>query len=185
MLFVLFFALAVVCRMQLLQPVDQHLLLIREEVGVDIERRGDGFVSDTLCDVECRKACIDEQGDMRVADVVCADLAHTAVLTALVQLEKQVVAGAFKHPLVRCDVPRVQIDVDLIEQKLRDVHAPDTLFRLWRGDDVPAVDLRVGLRNADLFMDGIDVCRGQREQLALAHAGPVEDLKGSKCLGIT
>ena len=45
--------------MQLLEPVYQHLLLIREEAGVDFERLGDRFVSDMLCDVECRKACID------------------------------------------------------------------------------------------------------------------------------
>ena len=153
-------------------------------MGVDIERRGDRFVADALCDVERRKACVDEQGNMRMTDVVRADPAHTAVLTALVQLEKEVVARAFKHPVIRRDVARVQINVDLIQQKLRNIHIPGTLFRLRRGYDVFAVDLRVGFGDMDLFAGGINVRRSQREQLTLTHACPVEDLKGGKCLRI-
>lgn len=184
MVFDLFFGVCVVCRVQLLQPVNEHLLLVRKEVGVDIERRGDRFVADALCDVERRKACVDEQGNMRMTDVVRADPAHTAVLTALVQLEKEVVARAFKHPVIRRDVARVQINVDLIQQKLRNIHIPGTLFRLWRGYDVFAVDLCVGFGDMDLFAGSINVRRSQREQLTLTHACPVEDLKGGKCLRI-
>ena len=47
--------------MQLFQAVDEHLLLIREEVRVYVQCGGDGFVADALCDVQCRESGVDEQ----------------------------------------------------------------------------------------------------------------------------
>ena len=50
--------------MHLLQCPHEHFLPVREEVRIDVHRRGDVLVSDALRDGHRREALIDEQGDM-------------------------------------------------------------------------------------------------------------------------
>lgn len=100
-------------------------------------------MSDALGDVQCGKACVDEQGNVRVSDIMGADLADTGCLAAHPKFKKQIVARTFEQPAVRADLLPADVDPDLVQQKLRDSHIADTLLGLRGGDDVLPVDLCV------------------------------------------
>ena len=141
-------------------------------------------MADALRDVQCREACVDEQGNMRVADIMRADLADTGCLAAHPELEEQIVARPLKQPAVRADMLHADVDQDLVQQKLRDPDITYTFLGLRGGDDVLPVDLRVRFCDVDHPARPVNILRGQRQQLALAHAGPVEDLKGGESFRI-
>ena len=171
--------------MKLLQSVDEYLLLVGKEMGVDVQCGGHGFVTDAVCDVQRGETGVDEQRYMGVTNVVCTDGADTGIRAAFFQFEKQVVACPFKEAVIGLNLSGVDVDENLIQQELRNVYIADTFFGLGRGDDILAVDLGVGLGDADLPTCGIDVRGSQRQQLALAHTGPVEDLKSGERLRIS
>ena len=171
--------------MQLLQTVDHQLLLVGKDVSIDVQCRRNGFVSHAVCDIECREAGIDEQGNVGMAQVVRADRFDSGGLAAPFQLEEQIVCRTVKQAAARSDMGHADVDAYFIQQKLRDVHVTDTFPGLWGGDDVPAVDTGVGFCDADPAVAHVDVLRRESQQFSLTHAGPVEDLKGGECLRIS
>lgn len=86
-------------------------------------------MSDALRDVQRGEACVDEQGNVRVADIMRADLAHARCFAACTQLEEQVVARPLEQPPAGADVVPADVEADLIQQKLRDTDVADTLWR--------------------------------------------------------
>lgn len=143
--------------MQLLQTVDHQLLLVGKDVCVDVQRRRHGFVPHAVCDIECREAGIDEQGNVRMTQVVRADRFDSGGLTALFQLEEQIVRRTVEQAVTRLDMGHSYVDAYLIQQKLWDVHVTDTFLGLGGGDDVPAVDTGIGFCDADPVVAYVDV----------------------------
>ena len=113
-------------------------------------------------------------------DIVNADLRDTAAFAAGAQMVFQEIDGSWDDPLIFLNVLCADIVHDFAVEKLRQRYVPDTVFRLWRGDNVAVVVADIGFRDLEQMLFLIDVRRSQCEQLADADAAPVEQFKGEK-----
>ena len=153
-------------------------------MGIDIHRCRDVLVSDTGCHCDGSKPVVDEQRHMGMTDVVDADLFDTGQPAASFQVIDQIILRMGKEPVVLSEPRSFDVIADLPVEQVRDDDISDAVFGLGRHDQVMAVVADVGLGDADADRFVVNVIRRESQQFADAHAGPVEDLKGSRCLDI-
>ena len=111
-------------------------------------------------------------------DVVDSDALDPSLFRAPLHLSVEIALSDSEHPIMRPDaVEHFEIVLDFICQKLR--HGDDAVafLRLWRGNQVLAVQPLIG------FIDGhgaflkIEISGSEGQQLPLPDAAPVEHLE--------
>lgn len=138
----------------------------------------DAFVPYPLGDCHRAVSQMDEQGHMGVAQVVNPDAFDAALRRPSLHFPAEKTFGHGKGPV---GGPQViyhgKIVLDLLAEKGRHGDGAYALFGLGRCDAVLPFAAVVGFGNVDLLLFEVEILPGQRQQLPLPDAAPVEHLK--------
>ncbi|KRN56209.1 hypothetical protein IV72_GL000345 [Atopobium minutum] len=129
-------------------------------------------------DGQRRVAELDEKAHVAVAQVVDADGLHAACFAAAAHLRAQEAFGVAEYPLVLGDAAKArEVVAHLLGQELGHHDGPHRFPGLRGGDHVLAADALVGFRHRHRAAREVEVPGRERQQLAHAHAAPVQYLE--------
>lgn len=112
--------------------------------------------------------------DIRVSQIVYANPFHPCLLAAAIHFPMEIAFADGEHPAVRLHaVKLLEVILQLVTEKLRDLDHPVALGRFWGGDDILLVEPLVRLVNGESALLKVKVCRGQGQQLSLPDAAPL------------
>lgn len=124
------------------------------------------------------EARVNEQAHVAVPQVVDPDPLHASRGAAALHLVGQIVLGRHEHAVAGAYVGvGCEVLLDLVLQEPRDDDGADGLRGLRVGYDVTPVEALVRRVDPHLELPQVEGARREREQLADAHPGPVQDLE--------
>lgn len=112
-------------------------------------------------------------------EVVDSDTLDPCRLRPSVHLMVEIAFRDGENALLLLDtVEHPQVILHLVTEEVGHFNGAVAFLRLWRGNDVLAVEPLIGL--ADFHRPGlkVKVCRGQGQQFPLPNTTPVEHFKG-------
>ena len=138
----------------------------------------DTLVSYTLGNGQCRKAHIDQKGNVTVANIVDPDTLDACLFAAALHLPMQVVLADWENAAVLCcAVELLQIILNFLAKKLRHLDDPVAFGRFRCCDYILPFKALIGFVDRESTRFKVEVCRGQREKLSHANPAPIEHLK--------
>ena len=134
----------------------------------------DTLMSHTLRDGQGGKAHVDQQTDVAMSQIVYANPFYPCLLAAAIHFPMEIAFADGEHPAVRLHaVKLLEVILQLITEKLRDLDHPVALGRFLGGDDILLVEPLVRLVNGESALLKVKVCRGQGQQLSLPDVAPL------------
>ncbi len=136
------------------------------------------FVPNAIPDLQRAQSHIDQQGNMRVAQIVNADGFHSRLCRILFYPALQEIRLHREHPIPRPPViAKAQILLHFTSQPLRQPNHPHTFLCLRRGNNILSMKAVVGLADGHRSVFKIKILRRQCQQLTLPNPCPVQHLK--------
>ena len=139
------------------------------------------FVAYPVGNSNRRKTLVDQKADVTVSQIMDSNAIYAGFLTTTLHFPIQIAFRDRKHPVIQANVVlHLQILLHFICQKAWHRNCAIALFCFWRRDDVFPAGVLKCLADRDCAFIKVEICRGQRQQLSLPNAAPVQHLKSIK-----